>query len=110
MQIISLENKKVIAKNPIYATGLVNNIFGLLLHNKPVAMIFKTRFGIHTFFMKYPIDVIVLNNKNEVVKLKKCLKPNNIFLWNPIYSIIIELIAGTIEKNNIKISDKLQFN
>ena len=43
-----------------------------------------------------------------MIKLKSDLKPNRIFLWNPIYIKVIELPAGEIKKRNIKIGDKIE--
>ncbi len=54
-------------------------------------MLFYTRWGIHTFGMKYPIDIIVLDNQQKIIQIKYDLKPNRIFFWNPKYSSIIEL-------------------
>ena len=65
----------------------------------------ETRFGIHTFGLKYPIDVLILDNGNKVVFLKKNLMPWRIFLWNPIYDKVLELPQGTIDKKKIKIND-----
>ena len=64
----------------------------------------KTHFGIHTFGLKFPIDILILNNNNKVVSIKENLKPNKIFLWNPIYEKVVELPRGTIEKKAIKIN------
>ncbi len=83
-------NKKI-TNNLKIAENFYQNLLGLLKEKEGTAMLFKTRFGIHTFFMKYPIDVIVLNKNNKVIQIKKNLKPNKLFLWNPKYSKIIEL-------------------
>lgn len=86
------KTKKVkISNNLKIAKTFSDNLFGLLKEKRDASVLFNTRFGIHTFFMKYPIDVIVLNNENKVIKIKKDLKPNNFFFWNPKYSRIIEL-------------------
>ena len=66
----------------------------------------KTRWGIHTFGMTFPIDVVVLNKEWTVVQIKKNLKPNTIFFWNPRYADIIEVpsrIGG-----NVGIGDTLE--
>lgn len=81
---------------------------GLMGKTKPEAILFKTRFGIHTFFMRFPIDVIILNKDYTVVKIKQNLQPNTIFIWNPKYTIVLELPQGTIEKEKIKIGEKLK--
>lgn len=76
---------------------------GLLGTEKAKNIYFQTRFGIHTFGMSYPIDVIVLNNKLEIKKMKKNLMPNRTFFWNPLYENIIELPTGTIKKMKFSI-------
>ena len=86
------------------AINLRKKIQGLIGEDKPYALMIETRFGIHTFGLKFPIDVLILNNENKVVSIRKNLKPNKIFLWNPMYKKIIELPRGTIEKEQIKIN------
>jgi uncharacterized membrane protein (UPF0127 family) len=79
------------------ARGLVEKTIGLI-GKKPYPMLFKTRFGIHTFGMKETIDVIVLNQQHRIVKVKKNLHPNRVFLWNPFYDTILELPQGSIQE------------
>ncbi|HVF69711.1 MAG TPA: DUF192 domain-containing protein [Xanthomonadales bacterium] len=80
----------------------LEKIRGLTGVKKPFAVFFRTRFGIHTFGMKFPIDVLILDQKNRVVKLAVSVKPNRIFLWNPIFNTVIELPAGEVKKHKIK--------
>jgi hypothetical protein len=70
-------------------------------------MLLKTHFGIHTFGMKYPIDILILDQQNCVVARKENLKPNTIFLWNPRYETVLELPAGTIKKTKTEIDDNI---
>lgn len=78
-----------------------------LIFRKPQNVYFRTHFGIHTFFMKYPIDVILLDESGKVMKIKKNLKPNKIFLWNFKYSRVVEMPEGTILKMGIDSGDKI---
>jgi len=89
------------------ALGIKERIIGLIGSKKPTALLLKTHFGIHTFGLKFPIDVLILNNKNIVVSLRKGLRPNRIFLWNPKYEKVLELPNGTIKKNEIKIKSEV---
>lgn len=86
------------------AGNLKEKVQGLIGKDEPFALMLKTHFGIHTFGLKFPIDVLILNNKNIVVSIKKKLKPNRIFLWNPIHEKVIELPNGTIKKMEIRIN------
>lgn len=80
---------------------------GLLGSKVARTVYFKTRFGIHTFFMRYPIDLIVLDRQNKVRVLKQKVLPNRVVLWSPKFQSVLELPAGTIEKNGIKVGDTI---
>ena len=68
---------------------------------KPYPLLFHTRFGIHTFGMLYPIDVIIFNDRNEIVSLRANLLPNRFFFWNPRFNTVVELPAGTIGEKRL---------
>ncbi|HEX8965117.1 MAG TPA: DUF192 domain-containing protein [Patescibacteria group bacterium] len=93
-------NQKVILQAQ-RCTSFWQKSVGMLAYKKPITIYFETRFGIHTFGLKLPIDVVILNKKNQVIKLFKNLKPNQIFLWNPLYKKVIEMPEGYINKKNI---------
>ena len=89
------------------AKNIKEKVIGLIGKDKPQALMIRTRFGIHTFGLKFPIDVLILDKKNRVVFLKKNLMPWRIFLWNPMYDKVLELPYGTIAKKKIKINDEI---
>ena len=95
MLLINHTTNEIISQKLFIANSFLENISGLLRQKRGTSMLFITRFGIHTFFMKYPITVLVLNNKNQIVQIKQNLKPNRIFIWNPKYTKIIELPTPT---------------
>jgi len=63
----------------------------------------------HTFFLKTPIDIIVLDITN-IVRKTETVKPNRLFFYNPKYPHVLELARGTIERSGTKIGDKLEFS
>lgn len=103
-------SKKTVLSETEYEKRGFGKLVGLLGKKKAETLVFNTRFGIHTFFLRFPIDVIILSNKNKVVFIRKNLKPNRIFVWNVKYSRIIELPSGKIEKSNTKNGDILEFS
>lgn len=107
MKLINITKNKYIAKDLEKAEKPLDKFLGLHIRSNSRSQVFKTRFGIHTMFLKTPIDVIVLNNKMEVKKLR-IVKPNSIFLYNPKYKIVIELPPKTIQKTKTEIGDKLK--
>lgn len=90
-----------------YAKSLTQQIKGLLGTTKASPMLFITRWGIHTFGMRYAIDVLILDQKKTIVKMKEHLLPNRIFLWNPKYKQVIELPNGFIQKNKLKMGMRI---
>lgn len=63
--------------------------------------------SIHTFFMKYPIDVVFLNRDLQVKEVRKQIEPNRVLL--PIWgaSSVVELKAGVAEQLQIRKGDTL---
>jgi len=57
--------------------------------------------------MKFPIDVLVLDANYIVVKISEKLPPSRIFLWPPRFDKIVELPAGEIQKQRIKLGEKI---
>jgi uncharacterized protein len=53
--------------------------------------------SIHTFGMKFPIDVVFLDKGNRVVGVAKALRPNRISRIYRSANSVIELPAGTID-------------
>lgn len=110
MKLINQTNQKTISSSLKIAKSLLESTLGLLNQEKGVAMLFITRFGIHTFLMKYPIDILILDDKYKIMQIKRLLKPNRLFFWNPNYTKIIELPS---QKNlPVKIGDilKIKYN
>ena len=108
--IVKNKNKHTIVVDPvIYANSFLQGVFGLIFYKKPIGMIFRTHFGIHTFFMRYAIDVVILNKRNSVIAIKAGLKANRIYFWNPRYSTVVELPEGSVEKSKTEVGDFLEF-
>lgn len=82
-------------------------IKGLIGEKQVKPLLLQTRFGIHTFGVQLPIDILVLDKENRVVKCKVGLKPNRVFFWNPKHKRIIELASGFLDKNHIHIGDTI---
>lgn len=73
------------------AQSLKDKLFGMLLKENRNGLLIQTRWGIHTLFMSFPIDVYILDKNYKVVKTKKNLKPNRLLFWNPKYNLVMEL-------------------
>src|SRR5579863_5325033 len=107
MPLVNKTKNTVLAKTIIIPGTLIDQSLGLLKYTKPVTMVLHTRFGIHTFGMRYPIDVLILDKKNRIAALKKNLKPNRIYLWNMNHSTVIELPAGILDTTKTAKNDEV---
>jgi uncharacterized membrane protein (UPF0127 family) len=93
------------AKN---CSKILDKSLGLIGKTTPQPIFFKTRFGIHTLGLLFPIDVMILDDNFKVTKLKSGLKPNKIFLWNPKFENVLELPEGWIKKKKIKLGKQIK--
>jgi uncharacterized protein len=63
--------------------------------------------GIHSFGMKFPIDVVYLDRKMKVRKLKAAMAPGRMSLCLVAHSVL-ELPAGTIAETRTEEGDVLK--
>lgn len=73
------------------------------------ALILKPGNSVHTFFMKFPIDVLFVDNLGSVVKAVSDMKP---FRLTPIYfsaKLIVEFPAGVIAATSTRKGDIIEF-
>ena len=110
MKITNVTKNKVIADNALEPKGFISQSIGLIGAKKPYPLILRTSLGIHTFGVRFPIDILVLDKGDSVVSVKESLAPFRIFVWNPKFSKVIELPAGTIKKTKTSVGDKLSVN
>jgi hypothetical protein len=65
--------------------------------------------GIHTFGMKFAIDVVFLDRKKRVLKVRHGMKPRRISLCLLAHSVI-ELPAASVEPTSTRRGDQLEFS
>lgn len=64
--------------------------------------------GVHTFLMRFPIDVVYVDGQGRVVGLAPALPPNRVGPVVPRSRFVLELPAGTIEQTGTSIGDELE--
>ncbi|MBW2968731.1 DUF192 domain-containing protein [Candidatus Woesearchaeota archaeon] len=104
---------KIIAKDYIKCYDLISKTFGLMFRKqiKPLIFIFKKPriYSLHTYFVKFPIDVVFLNDCFEIVDLKKNLMPFKSYKPKKMASFVLELPEHSIINSNIKVGDIVNF-
>jgi uncharacterized protein len=94
-----------------FATGFSDRLFGLIFKNikNGKGFVINDCNSIHTFWMRYRIDVVFLNKDNEIIKLYENFKQ---FRMTPVIKnacYAIEFPEFTINNFSLKIGDKLKF-
>ncbi len=71
-------------------------------------LIIYPEWSIHTFFMRFPIDVVFLDRNDHVVGKRSAMPPNRPYagVWGARY--VIELPAGVLEATATEIGDRLE--
>lgn len=115
---MALKNKEILISNKIF---IENNLFkqatGLMFKKtmKDFAMIFPfknpRRITVTMFCVFFPIDVIFLDDKNNIIELKNNLKPfQNYKAKSNKISTFIEFPNNYISKYKLNIGNKIIWN
>lgn len=102
--------EKLMCKNVKRVKSWKEKRIGLIGSDGTHGISFKTRFGIHTFGMGFPIDILILNKKGEIKTYKKALGPNKVFFWNPIYSRVVEIPSALLKDGVVEVNDKIEIS
>lgn len=105
-------NKKIIFKSKLLCKAYVANTFtkrllGYMFQKEPYysAIIIAPCSSIHTFFMKFNLDVLFIDKNLRIIKKINSLKPGKIVMPVKDSLFAIESRAGNFK--NIKENDKI---
>ncbi len=112
INLIDETRKELIAAEVIEANTFFNKLFGLITRRRlrdREGFLIKNCSSIHTFWMRYSIDVVFLDKNNQVLAIYYDLKPFRAtpFIKNAFF--VLELKSGTIEKTSLKPGDLISF-
>ena len=65
--------------------------------------------SIHTFFMRFAIDVMFMDHDNRITRTVPSLKPFRIAFGPRNTAGVLELCAGTLKENHCAAGDKISF-
>lgn len=103
---ITLAKKVLIADTPFKR---MKGLLGRNSFNQAEALIIKPCNSIHTFFMRFPIDVIFVNRQNSIVKTIINLRPWRLTGVYLSADFCIELPAGIISATRTAKNDFISF-
>jgi len=69
---------KILSKDILIADTLVSRLVGLMFREKLIGadgLLINPCNSIHTFFMRYSLDIVFLNSDNKIVKIIRNIRP-----------------------------------
>ncbi len=93
------------------AVGFWDRLRGLLGHPSLAegeGLLLCPERSIHTFLMRFPIDVVYLDAHNVIVGLTEAMPPQRLGPWIRGTQAVLELPAGTVARMDIAVGDQLE--
>lgn len=111
-KVFNLSKSSVLAVSAGVASNFFSRLIGLMFRKKmgpEEGLIFYRANSIHTFFMRFPIDIVFLTKEMEVKKLVECIGPWRMVFCKGAYATL-ELPAGKINQSKTELKDRLEFS
>jgi hypothetical protein len=110
MKITNKTKGTTLADNAYLAADLFSRLKGLLGRKclrEGEALIIRPSNSIHTFFMRFAIDVLFVDRQNKIIAALKDILPWRVspVYWNAYY--VVELSRGVIEKTGTSAQDEI---
>lgn len=109
--IINTTRGTVVASRAARASSFLARLRGLMFQaDLPPGggLVIEPNSNIHTFWMRFPIDVIFVDRQDRVVGLVTAMPPNRPFAGARRARRTIELPAGTIATSRTELGDTLE--
>jgi len=111
MEVLNTTKGILLADKAIFAETLWKRLVGLLGREglgEGEALVIRPCSGIHTFFMRFPIDVIFLDRDSRVRKVIRSMQPFR--LSSLVFGAreVIELPSGTIFASHTEVGDIIE--
>ena len=101
----------VLASDVRTAKTLWTRFWGLMGRSRLAqgeALLIDPCYSVHTFFMRFPIDVLFLDGDNRVVKVAGDLKPYRFAVGRGARRVL-EAAAGSAARAGVRAGDQLEF-
>ena len=110
MELINKTKNTLLAKDIVIANTPFKRMKGLLgkkEFREGQALILKPCNSIHTFFLRFAIDVLFVDKENKIIEAISCLKPFRLTRIYWVSALAIELPAGIILSRQTQAGDTL---
>lgn len=114
MAIKNVTRKALLASSSRVADSAVSRAIGLMFSKATKgAMILRfsrdTKVSLHTFFVFFPIDILLVSSSNRIVEMKEAMQPFTTFTASKKARYVVELPAGTIPSTKTRVADEVAF-
>jgi len=112
MKVIDEITGKSVADDLVTARTVLARMKGLLGRDSLSSgegLLIQPCMGVHTFGMKFPLDIVFLDREDRVVAVKRNMPPNRISRLYPSAASVLELPAGTLGSLRMVKGDRLIF-
>ena len=112
LNLIEKTGKELIAAEVVEANTFFNKLFGLITRRKlkdREGFLIKNCNGIHTFWMRYSIDIVFIDEKNSVLAIYNNFKPFRVTPFIKDACSVLELRSGEVKKTSLKVGDSVNF-
>jgi uncharacterized protein len=109
-RLINVRTGRVIGTSVRMATGPWGSFAGLMFKKELPAghgLVFQPARGIHSHFMRFPIDLIFLDKGNRVTKIRDRMVPWRFEFTSA--ASVVEMNAGVARAMDIRPGDQLRF-
>lgn len=89
------------------STKRIKGLLGKSVFKPGSALILKPCQSVHTFFMRFPIDVVFVNAENSIIKTYNNLRPWRMSNFFFSACLCIEFPSGTLIGTDTKVGDIL---
>ncbi|MBS3113227.1 DUF192 domain-containing protein [Candidatus Woesearchaeota archaeon] len=100
-------------EDPIFCRDLISKGIGQMFRFKPAIMVFvfdeEQRVPLHMWFVFFPIDVVYLDSRHNIVELVENLKPFSYYNPKNKAKYVVEFSAGTIYSERLVVGNKIIF-
>jgi uncharacterized membrane protein (UPF0127 family) len=102
----------IIASRPVMGGSFSARLLGLMFRESFPAccdalLLYPCR-AIHTFFMRFPIDLLQVDERWQVISTCEMVQPGRISAYAGAAAFCVELPAGTVENSLTSAGDRLQ--
>ena len=114
MNLVTVENKSraaLIGTRIAVADTFLTRLVGLLRHRQLASgagLLIEPSSGVHTFGMRFAIDVVALDRKRRVLSLWPNLRPWRLSGVGWKIHSVLELPAGAIQQAKLQLGDQLE--